>query len=203
MKDFFLIFILVLFVSCEKTPSDSATNETEVGKFMSLSVEEKTNLAPTEIFKAIFANNYEAFKADLINSDEFKFDTKNKEGDTALAIAIKLSRNTMIQDLITSATVHDLKIKNHEDRSFVSLLSEFNQIKAFDYLVQTYKNSYTDVSNFVDFNFSSLDFPDEHGKNAAHYAKSAAMIDRLNGSLVYEALPIGIIHLTSFSINLI
>lgn len=178
MKKTLSLFICSFLAACgsSKTP-DSKTHENP-NQLLNLSKEERAIKAPSEPFISIYANDFSTF-TDNVNKENFDFKTKNLEGDTALAVSIKLNRPNMTLRLIEKASLEDLKIKNKNGRSFVSLLVEYNQVNEFDNFVSAYSHYGSLVGNATAFNFYKIDFKDDFGKNSTHYARSKALMSRL------------------------
>lgn len=146
-------------------------------KFYQLSEEEKALYAPTLIFKAIYLNDEKLFAEQEANL-YLDFAKKNFEGDTALAVAIKLQRTDFVMKLLSVVTFKELKIPNKDNRSFVSLLAEYDFEEAFDVVGKKYEDQKGPWQNVMT-NFSELDFPDAEGKISAHYVQTARFLDRL------------------------
>lgn len=177
-KLFSIYFILTTFVTVSVGCSDE--DKTYLGnseKYNQYSEEEKALYAPTLLFKAIYLNDKELF-ADQLPNAYVDFRKKNIEGDTALAVAIKEQRWDFVLELVKLAAFRDYKVPNKDNRSYVSLLAEYDFEEAFDIIGEKYKAQMGPLQN-VWGNFSDVDFPDASGKISAHYVRSAKFLDKL------------------------
>lgn len=178
-----LLFAAFFIASCSGTSneSDSVRMIEPAGSEVCHRMNEAEALtyAPTDLFKAIYCNDQELFN-EAFSSLTFRFDQKNEaEGDTPLAVAIKLNRENMVLPLISRAELAELEIKNHRGRSFVSLLAEYDMLEEFDVVVDKFRDQRSMARDILSYDFHKIDFDDDFGRNAAHYALSAAMMDRL------------------------
>lgn len=185
MKSFliFSITALMVFVNigCGDDSDNSYLKNSET--FFQLNEEEQAMQAPTQLFRAIYLND-EALFAEQIPNLYLDFKKKNAEGDTALAVAIKLQRVTFINQMVALATFEDLKTSNKDERSFVSLLAEYNFESAFDIVGEKYLQQSGPIQTLLT-NFSHVDFPDSHNMIAAHYVQSASFLDKLEAFWFY------------------
>lgn len=147
-------------------------------KFYRLTEQERALYAPTQLFEAVYLNDVNVFENILSSSSFLDFGKKNIEDDTALAVAIKLQRQDFVEKLVAQATFEDLKIANSGGRSFVSLLAEYNYEKAFVTLGEKYTRQIGPLQTAL-ANFNQLDFEDDLGRKAVHYAQTASFMDQL------------------------
>lgn len=191
------ILLLVLSVATLSTACSGNGREDEGSRMQDpagsevcyrLSESEALRYAPTDLFKSIYCNDQELFD-EALDRSTFRFNQQNvAEKDTALAVAIKLGRDSMVKSLISRVTLEELKIKNHNDRSFISLLAEYDMIESFDEIVRIFRERRSAARDMLSYGFQNIDFPDKFGRNAAHYALSAAMMDRLRENWSRSAL---------------
>jgi hypothetical protein len=153
--------------------------------FYQLSREDQTKYAPTNLFRTIYQNNILDFE-DALNENSDKLTQKNnvydqpQSNDTPLAVAIKLKRTEMIPLIITKMTLKELQAKNAEGRSFVSLLAEIDDVSSFEILQRKYQQQIGFFKNLKPIEeFSNFDFPDDKGRNAAHFVQSKVFLDVL------------------------
>ncbi len=179
MRKIIFILLSVFLISC----SDSSTQDTifeheNAEDYYRFSESEKKRVAPTGIFKAVYLNDVRMFTESL-ESEAFDFGQKNGDENTVLAVAIKLKRFEMINELLRLAGKADLQTQNENGRGYLSLISEYDLTESYDVLLSSYR-AQAQILGELWLNY--LDFKDEYGKRASHYAKSAAMMERLEHS---------------------
>lgn len=177
------LYVSTLLTACSDKDEAYTMNSERFGQ---LTVQEQTFYAPTQLFRAVYMNDESLFDAQLKDS-YLDFSKKNDQGDTALAVAIKLRREDFVNRLVEKATFDDLKISNMDNRSYLSLLAEYNYENAFDELGEKYILQIGPLQN-VWTNFPEVDFPDVHGRRAAHYAHTASFMDKLEHYWFYGML---------------
>lgn len=180
MKAFILLLSTMLLWGC--SDSDSSYLQSSE-KFYQLSEQEQTLYAPTNLFKAIYINDSRMFNEEFAAS-YVDFAKKNFEGDTALAVAIKLQRVDFVKPLVSKATIEDLRVPNKDNRSFVSLLAEYNFEEAFDIIGLKFIQNTGALQSLVT-SFKDIDFPDSQDMIAAHYTQTASFLDKLEGYWFY------------------
>lgn len=179
MKFTILIIITSLLVACGDSSEQEAIFEHEnTEEYFRMTEADQKKLAPTNMFKAIYLNDYLDFQSRLAG-DEFDFSQKNDDENTALAVALELKREQMVSDLLESASREELLLTNKEGRGYMSLIVEYDLNEIFDKILNLYKAQAYIPS---EASLSRIDFKDEYGKRATHYAKSYAMMDRLEGA---------------------
>ena len=178
-------FSSIFLISCSGNNNNETKNSERLAEPVGaevchrLSEAESLQFAPNDLFMAIYCDDIELFNKAL-NDENFRFEQINEaEGDSALAVAIKLGREDMIDALLLKAEKKHLWIKNHNDRSYVSLAAEYDMHRALDKIIEIYKERRSLTRDLVSYDFAIIDFEDEFGKNAAHYALSAAMMEKL------------------------
>ncbi|MCO5113231.1 MAG: ankyrin repeat domain-containing protein [Bdellovibrionaceae bacterium] len=179
MKKLFSIYFMMLTLSvfnfaCSDSDSAYLENSEEYHQY---NEEEKALYAPTLLFKAVYLNDKKLFEEQEPNA-YIDFRKKNIDGDTALAVAIKKQRLDFVLKLISIATFDDLKVPNKDNRSFVSLLAEYDYKEAFDIVGDKYLKQAGPLQS-VWANFPDIDFADDSGKISAHYVRSASFLDQL------------------------
>lgn len=186
LKRFILLLNSLLFlISCgDSSKQDKIFEHENTNEFYRLTPERQKELAPTDLFKSIYTNSTSDFQEHL-TSEDFQFDQLNAEGDSPLAVAIKLKREEMVLALISKATKKDFLKVNSKGRSYISLVVEHDLLEAFDKAYETYFS----LAQFAgQIRFSKIDFKDDLGRRASFYAKSYSMFDRLEKAWFTSAI---------------
>jgi len=174
-----LITLSTLFMGCgDNSKQADIFEKNNTTSFNRLTAEEQQSLAPNDLFKSIFLEEEESFNRHL-DAESFDFNQKNDEEDTALVVAIKLRKSEMVNALLERATKTNFQEPNKNGRSYFSLLVEYDLHESFDRAFDFYK-SQAQYGGELWFRFA--DFKDEQGRRASFYAKSYAMIDKLENA---------------------
>lgn len=156
--------------------------------FYQISEADQQRIAPSSLFRAVYQNDIENLDTALKeNKDQLakkNLDDNGQPADTALAVAIKLRRTEMIPLIISRMTLDELKTPNADGRSFISLLAETDDLQSFDVIQRRYQNNI--LNSWTDLRpgqyFTNYDYPDVHGRNAAHYVQSKPFMDQLSAT---------------------
>ena len=147
--------------------------------YFQLSAEEQRLFAPSPLFRSIYQNNELEFN-EALNTNREVLVQKNFEGDTPLAVAIKLKRFPMIPEILNRLTMDEIKTPNKDGRSYISLLAEIDDFISFEIIQRRYQQQVNQLRNLRPGQyFSNYDFTDDLGRNSAHYVQSKVFLDQL------------------------
>jgi len=176
----FTLMLLIFGISaCGDSSKQGEIYEKDNGtSFNRLTISEQQRLAPSDLFKSIFLQDFNSFQQ-YLNADSFEFNQKNDEGETALVVAIKLRNTRIVNALLERANKDHFREPNNDGRSYLSLIVEYDMLESFDKAYNTYKSQ---AQYMGELWLSYADFKDDLGRRSAFYAKSYAMIDKLENA---------------------
>jgi ankyrin repeat protein len=138
-------------------------------------VAERAALVPNALFAAVYDNSLADTRALSLNQPAL-LDEQDKNGDTPLAIALRLGYREIAQQLLSRTPAEHLTHQNHEGESYVFLAAATNQAE----LIQTMADAaYGALGSLQRYHFFDLDLANRAGQRALFVAADRVVAETL------------------------
>ena len=165
-NNFLIIAITMLFFGCGDSPQDKSPRA-QKNRYERLSPQEQKDLAPNELFQAIYSGNIDEAKALASSESQLLEETNSANGDTPVGVAIKLKEVKIAKMLINKLSPESLKHINNNWETYIYLASQTGLVEIIESLSNKYE-SYLSGLEFYDF--ADIDRPNILGERALFVA---------------------------------
>lgn len=141
-----------------------------------LAVVDQQDLAPNELFRAIYRGDLEAVKA-IVNQSPRLLEVPNNRGaNFPLAVALQLRESAIAYFLVENIPLGEIKSVNDRQEGYVFMAAANGYGEIIQRIAQRY---YESLGRFADYEFSDLDLINQDGQRALHVATDRRVIEAL------------------------
>lgn len=141
-----------------------------------LAVADQQDLAPNELFRAIYRGDLEQVKAIVKQSPRLLAVPNNRDANFPLGVALQLRESAIAYFLAENIPLGEIKSVNDRQEGYVFIAAANGYSEVIQKIAQRY---YESLGRFSDYEFSDIDLINQDGQRALHVATDRRVIEAL------------------------
>lgn len=177
MKFWQTIPLFLLLINCgPQSRNENGTQMTGTERLERLAVVDQQDLAPNELFRAIYRGDLEQVKA-IVNQSPRLLEVPNNRGaNFPLGVALQLRESAIAYFLVENIPLGEIKAVNDRQEGYIFMAAANGYAEIIQRVAQRY---YESLGRFTDYEFSDLDLINQDGQKALHVATDRRVIEAL------------------------
>lgn len=199
MKFWQTIPLFLLLINCgPQSRNENGTQMTGTERLERLAVVDQQDLAPNELFRAIYRGDLEQVKA-IVNQSPRLLEVPNNRGaNFPLGVALQLRESAIAYYLVENIPLGEIKSVNDRKEGYIFMAAANGYAEIIQRVAQRY---YESLGRFTDYEFSDLDLINQDGQRALHVATDRRVIEALENEYYRGVMEIPFFQFTLLEDN--
>lgn len=171
------IFLFLLLLNCApQSRNENGAPMTGAERLERLAVADQQDLAPNELFRAIYRGDLEQVKAIVSQSPRLLAVPDNRGANLPLGVALQLRESEIAYFLVENIPLGEIKSANDRQEGYIFTAAANGYSEVIQKIAQRY---YESLGRLSDYEFSDIDMINQDGQRALHVATDRRVIEAL------------------------
>jgi ankyrin repeat protein len=190
--------VLVLINCAPQSRNEKGVSMTGAERLERLAVADQQELAPNELFRAIYRGDLEQVKVIVNHSPRLLAVPNNRGANFPLGVALQLRESAIAYFLAENIPLGEIKSVNERQEGYVFTAAANGYSEVIQKIAQRY---YESLGHFADYEFSDIDLINQDGQRALHVATDRRVIEALENEYYRGAMEVPFFQFTQLEDN--